>query len=138
MAQPNHANYHHAYTTYDPDETPRPPRPKRFKDDKLNHIADQLVAPTDVFNQYAAPQHPQHQPPTQQHRYPTNIAYNKQQYQQQYQHQYQQQAHQFPFTSSQPSGTLPSPKAIMDKRHPSSFQQLEKVCFCLLPNDGSC
>ncbi|CAO1597665.1 negative regulator of the PHO system [Xanthoria calcicola] len=138
MAQPNHAHYHQAYTTYDPDETPRLPRPKRFKDDKLNHIADQLVAPTDVFNQYAAPQHPQHQPPTQQHRYPTNIAYNKQQYQQQYQHQYQQQAQHshpqpglLPYTSShsapQPPGTSPTPKAIMDKRHPSSFQQLEKL-----------
>ncbi|KAL8750920.1 MAG: hypothetical protein Q9199_006767 [Rusavskia elegans] len=145
MAQPDHAHYHHAYTTYDPDETPRPPRPKRFKDDKLNHIADQLVAPTDVFNQYpaqAAPHPPQHPPPAQQHRYPTNIAYNKQhyqqQYQQQYQHQYQQQNQQshpqpaqLPHTSSRTapvsSGTLPTPKAIMDKRHPSSFQQLEKL-----------
>ncbi|KAI4267583.1 MAG: hypothetical protein LQ337_008275 [Flavoplaca oasis] len=120
MAQPNHAHY----TTYDPDETPRPPRPKRFKDDKLNHIADQLVAPTNVFNQYAAQAAPHsHQLSTQQHRYPTNRAYNKQQNQQPH-----PQPGQLPNTHSRnPSGTLPTPKAIMDKRHPSSFQQLEKL-----------
>lgn len=131
MAQPNHAHY----TTYDPDETPRPPRPKRFKDDKLNHIADQLVAPTNVFNQYAAQAAPHsHQLSTQQHRYPTNRAYNKQQNQQPH-----PQPGQLPNTHSRnPSGTLPTPKAIMDKRHPSSFQQLEKVCDCLQYHQPSC
>ncbi|KAL8858249.1 MAG: hypothetical protein Q9178_005261 [Gyalolechia marmorata] len=127
MAQPNHAQYPHSYTTSDPDETPRPPAPKRFRNDNLNRIAEQLVAPTDVFKQYSTQSAPHPQHLFQQYRYPTNIPYNKQQYQQ----NQQPLSGQVPHTSfrhpSGPSGTLPTPKAIMDKRHPSSFQQLEKL-----------
>ncbi|KAL8781979.1 MAG: hypothetical protein Q9213_005763 [Squamulea squamosa] len=126
MAQPNHAQYHQSYTTYDPDETPRPPPPKRFKDDNINRIAEQLIAPSDVFNQYSAQSAPHHQV-IQQHRYSTNVPYNKQQYQQ----NQQPQSGQIPNSSFRnpptSSGISPTPKAVMDKRHPSSFQQLEKL-----------
>ncbi|KAL8669197.1 MAG: hypothetical protein Q9168_006209, partial [Polycauliona sp. 1 TL-2023] len=146
MAQPNpsHAPYDpygYSYTSYDPDATPRPPPFKRFKDDGLNHVADQLVAPSDVFNQYPpaagiAPHHLQHSSSyqqLQQHRYPPNIAYNSQQYQQQFQQpiysqQYQPHPQPAPLPYIPPKRNPPLPlKATMDKRHPSSFQQLEKL-----------
>ncbi|KAL8992339.1 MAG: hypothetical protein Q9169_007178, partial [Polycauliona sp. 2 TL-2023] len=147
MAQPNpnHADYHQSYTTYDPDETPRPPRPKRFKDDGLNHVADQLVAPSDVFHQYGAasyaPHHHLQQPPYRPQQHPNSPGYytlqpEAQQYYDQlvaYQHEsrHAKPNHlpKFPTAPYLPkaSSTLPSPQAIMDKRHPSSFQQLEKL-----------
>ncbi|KAI4245598.1 MAG: hypothetical protein L6R40_002399 [Gallowayella cf. fulva] len=136
MAQPNHAqnnhnnHNHHPYDyTTDDSETPRPPAHKRFKNDSINRIANQLVAPTDVFNTYSAQPAPQHHFQHHHHHYPINIPYNTQQY------QLYQQNHNQPTQISNPAprnplvdpGFLPSPKAIMDKRHPSSFQQLEKV-----------
>ncbi|KAL8685067.1 MAG: hypothetical protein Q9224_005982 [Gallowayella concinna] len=132
MAQPNHPqNYHHSYsnTTDDTEITPRPPASKRFKNDSINRIADQLVAPSDVFNQYSAQPAPHHQLHHHHQHYPINLPYNSQQYLQN-QSQPAQPA-QIPNPSFRkpplPSTTLPSPKAIMDKRHPSSFQQLEKL-----------
>ncbi|KAL8811869.1 MAG: hypothetical protein Q9223_001433 [Gallowayella weberi] len=132
MAQPSHAHNYHSYScdnntiTTDDAETPRPPASKRFKNDSINRIADQLVAPSHVFNQYSA--QPAPHPHFYHQHYPTNLPYNSQQYLQN-----QSQPAQIPDPSFRKpplpsaSGTLPSPKAIMDKRHPSSFQQLEKL-----------
>ncbi|KAL8697398.1 MAG: hypothetical protein Q9201_007137, partial [Fulgogasparrea decipioides] len=113
MAQPDTA-------LTDDFETPRPPASKRFRSESINRIADQLVAPTDIFTQYS-----NRNPPQQQHSYPTASSYN----QQPHQHRIPQPG-QFPYTTptkaALDSGKLPL-KATMDKRHPSSFQQLEKL-----------
>ncbi|KAL8737406.1 MAG: hypothetical protein Q9181_001713 [Wetmoreana brouardii] len=111
MAQPDTAQNPQSSLT-DDSETPRPPATKRFRSESVNRIADQLVAPTDIFTQYS------NRPAPQQHFYPAVSSYNQQQYQ-----------HRIPQPGQVPTSTptrLPL-KATMDKRHPSSFQQLEKL-----------
>lgn len=92
--------------------TPRPPPPKRFKTDSINAIADQLVAPKTIL-QY---QYPGLTAPQQNYNY-RNPNLNL-----------QQGAPSLPlrFNPNTPVYTATS-QIKMDKRHPSSFQQLEKV-----------
>ncbi|KAL9610978.1 MAG: hypothetical protein Q9167_004355 [Letrouitia subvulpina] len=91
--------------------TPRPPPPKRFRTDSVNAIANQLVAPKNILHyHYPGPTAPQ-----QIYRNP-NL--NPQ----------QQGVPTVPlqFHPSTPVYTATS-QIKMDKRHPSSFQQLEKL-----------
>ncbi|KAI4209913.1 MAG: hypothetical protein LQ351_007198 [Letrouitia transgressa] len=96
--------------------TPKPPPPKRFKTDSINAIADQLVAPKTIL-QYGYPG-----PPAPQQNYSTNSYRNP--------HLKPQQGVPKPpppqFHPDTPVYTAAS-QIKMDKRHPSSFQQLEKL-----------
>ncbi|KAL8946120.1 MAG: hypothetical protein Q9222_007438, partial [Ikaeria aurantiellina] len=106
--------------TTDDSETPRPPAPKRFRSDEVNRVADQLVAPSDIFSQQQ-----QQQQLHQYQRHPSSLAFYKQR---QYlppnatQRALIQNNNDPRNLSAYSTFTKPS----MDKRHPSSFQQLEK------------
>ncbi|KAI4103003.1 MAG: hypothetical protein L6R37_004085 [Teloschistes peruensis] len=149
---PPHHHPNPAHNLTDDCETPRPPAPKRFRSDALNRVADQIVAPIDIFAQYSnrlAPHHYYYHPPQQHITYPQPI-YPQTTYQQQYpqqehpqqqqppprqqhpQHQHRPQVHPRPIARPNES-TLgeykesDKLKGSMDKRYPSSFQQLEKL-----------
>ncbi|KAL8707421.1 MAG: hypothetical protein Q9220_007540 [cf. Caloplaca sp. 1 TL-2023] len=118
--------------TTDDFDTPRPPAPKRFRSDAVNSVADQLVAPSDFF-----------QRPQQPHLYPEHPNQHLERQQQQVrqyqqipitrasvnQRQYQPNPHSNNTNSRSSSASTASSKTLvgMDKRHPSSFQQLEKL-----------
>ncbi|KAL9600200.1 MAG: hypothetical protein Q9219_003343 [cf. Caloplaca sp. 3 TL-2023] len=109
---PTHLGY------IDPEATPRPPKPKRFRTEAVNNIAEQLVAPSDIFQQYSGTTAFQPQPPQQLQSHPPNYWFDATN----------------PPPSQEPPKARNAPvytstgaiKPLMDKRHPSSFQQLEK------------
>ncbi|KAL8827753.1 MAG: hypothetical protein Q9170_006886 [Blastenia crenularia] len=106
------------------------PKPKRFKTEALNNVVDQLVAPSDIFRQYSGTPAPQQQ--LRQQYIPSSAVnpYNN------YQPQYPYNTPQSGFNQCTPTAiprnapvyttTVPH-TPTMDKRHPSSFQQLEKL-----------
>ncbi|KAI4182759.1 MAG: hypothetical protein L6R41_005780 [Letrouitia leprolyta] len=119
-------------TSHDPSSnlahsvTPIPPELRRFHNDQINNVASQLVAPSDIFTQYSG-----RPPAPQYHQSSQNLPISSANY-------YQQQRSSYPpqsgLTQSNPvpynapvytSTSSIEPK--MDKRHPSSFQQLEKL-----------
>ncbi|KAI4094978.1 MAG: hypothetical protein LQ348_006525 [Seirophora lacunosa] len=108
----------------DNSETPRPPQQKRFKSEAVDHVASQLVAPADIFHHYStrpAPHHFHHPAslPTPPNsiplRAPNPPAPNGH-------HQKKSLSREGPIYTSSARHSLG-----MDKRHPSSFQQLEKL-----------
>ncbi|KAL8686683.1 MAG: hypothetical protein Q9218_006939 [Villophora microphyllina] len=114
----------------DDSETPRPPAFKRFRSDSVNRVAEQLVAPSDIFTQYS------NRPAPQQHYYhPPQPTYPQQQYQpppELIAHandiiaREHREAERLRGSSSEHSESHRL-KGTMDKRYPSSFQQLEKL-----------
>ncbi|KAI4251251.1 MAG: hypothetical protein LQ352_004962 [Teloschistes flavicans] len=141
---------HQAQDITDDSETPRPPAPRRFRSDSINQVADQIVAPSDIFAQYSnrpaphqqyyhPPPAPPPPPPTFSQQHHPQQQYPQQQYPQQQrphqQHPQQQYQPQPPSRSiAQPNDVISREyseadrlKGSMDKRYPSSFQQLEKL-----------
>ncbi|KAL8986466.1 MAG: hypothetical protein Q9177_004177 [Variospora cf. flavescens] len=129
MANPYAPQNHHRYglaADTDNSETPRPPKLKRFKSEAVDNIASQLVAPSDIFTHYLRGPAPQLQPSKNQ--YPSSIhtplhnTSSKHPPAQNGQHQKKILPRGGPIYTSSARHPLG-----MDKRHPSSFQQLEKL-----------
>ncbi|KAL8995882.1 MAG: hypothetical protein Q9188_006701, partial [Gyalolechia gomerana] len=103
-------------------ETPRPPQLRRFNNEAINNVASQLVAPSDIFNHYSGRPAPL---PNQ------NLPISSVNYYHQHRltHPPQNGLNQsIPVPHNAPVYTSTnSIKPKMDKRHPSSFQQLEKL-----------
>ncbi|KAL8931337.1 MAG: hypothetical protein Q9211_007040, partial [Gyalolechia sp. 1 TL-2023] len=106
-------------------ETHQPPQLRRFQNEAINNVACQLVAPSHIFNQYSGRPAPPHQLPNQ------NLPISSVNYYHQYHSSRTPQSglnQSTPVPRSAPVYTsTDSIQPKMDKRHPSSFQQLEKL-----------
>ncbi|KAL8754866.1 MAG: hypothetical protein Q9184_004986, partial [Pyrenodesmia sp. 2 TL-2023] len=116
--------------TYPDEKTPKPPPSKRLHSQTINTVASQLVAPSDIFNQYGfssrpAPQ-PQQQPST------TRSEHQSQSRSRSASTSRKSRKDTTPRKGPPPIYTstaalIPKSSSNMDKRNPSSFQQLEKL-----------
>ncbi|KAL8896917.1 MAG: hypothetical protein Q9207_007480 [Kuettlingeria erythrocarpa] len=122
--------------TYSDEKTPRPPSAKRFHHQAFNTVASQLVAPSDIFNQYAYSSIPVQQPQRQSSSSSSNQTSHPQPSHSQHPSQSGSRSaipNKYPRKDPTPRrGPAPiytSTGALipMDKRNPSSFQQLEKL-----------
>ncbi|KAL9026348.1 MAG: hypothetical protein Q9196_004975 [Gyalolechia fulgens] len=106
-------------------ETHQPPQLRRFQNEAINNVACQLVAPSHIFHQYSGRPAPPHQLPNQ------NLPISSANYYHQYHSSRTPQSglnQSTPVPRSAPVYTsTDSIQPKMDKRHPSSFQQLEKL-----------
>ncbi|KAL8917879.1 MAG: hypothetical protein Q9208_007702 [Pyrenodesmia sp. 3 TL-2023] len=131
MANPN------ATPKYPDDKTPKPPQSRRFHSQAVNNVASQLVAPSDIFNQYGIATRPAPQSQHQSSNPPSHPQRTHSQHQPHSRSRSASTSRKSRKDTTPRKGPPPiytstaalagKPSSNMDKRNPSSFQQLEKL-----------